>query len=453
MKREITLERAEHERADDWLLIVRLAWPVVLSTLSYSLMTIVDTAFAGLIGPEAVGGVSLGGTAAFSSVCFGVGALRAVKVLSAHAYGQGNNKKATRVVGAGIAATFLLSVLCGAIGLAFASYLSSIADESPSNQIARQYLLLRLCGTPVALLSCALREARYGARDAHTPMLAALLANLTHVPLNYACMFTLRFGVPGAACATLLVQVLELALLYRAQHKDGFGLSETTRREARELLVLGGPIGAEFFLGVGAFSALVLLVATMGPIELAAHQIALQIAHVTFMPIVAVGEAASVLVGNAIGANRDDRVQGLAKTSLKICCAYAAACSLVFLCAAAPLMASFTSDASTIATGVRLLRVAAVFQIIDAVNIVTRSVLRGAGDVRVPALIATSAGWLLIPPLTVLLGVRLGYGALGGWLALTAETTAIAVLLSLRLKTGRWRAAAHLARQRISQSR
>jgi multidrug resistance protein, MATE family len=436
-----------------WLSIVALAWPVVLSTLSYSLMTIVDTWFAGRLGPEAISGVSLGGTAAFSSICFGVGFLRAVKVLSAHARGQEHTEKAARVVGAGIAAALFLSVLCGAIGLGFASYLSSSTHGSESNAIARHYLLLRLCGTPVALLSCALREARYGARDTQRPMLAALVANLAHIPLNYGCMFTLGLGVPGAACATLVTQTLELAVLFDAQRKDGFGLRRTTPREVRELLAVGGPIGAEFLLGVGAFSALVLLIARMGPTELAAHQIALQITHVTFMPTVAVGEAASVLVADAVGADRDSKVQELAAASLRICCAYAGACSLAFICFSTPLIATFTSDPPTIVAGVRLLRVAALFQIIDAINIVTRSVLRGAGDVRVPAVIATTAGWVLVPPLTVLLGIHMGYGALGGWVALTAETTTIALLLSLRLRSGSWRVAAASSRLRLSESR
>ena len=402
-------------------------------------MTIVDTWFMGRIGANAVGGVGLGGTVVFTSNCFGIGLLRAVKVITAQARGGGRHPEAIQALGSGVWSTIPLSVLCGAFGLSLAHWLPYLAGDNRITAIAQTYLVLRLCGTPLILLSSAIRESRYGTSDSRSPMHAALLANLLHIPLNYALIFSFRLGFIGAAYATLTVQALELALLWQSQRPNGFGLREATLHSVKRLFVLGAPIGVEFLLGIAAFASLVLLVARMGAPELAAHQIALQITHIVFMPSVAIGEAASVLTGNAVGAHRNSNVRRIARSALAVACGYAGVCSIAFLCFARVSVRSFTADGITVDVGTRLLHVAAFFQLFDAINIVSRCVLRGAGDIRTPVLIATAAGWLLVPSLTYWLGVQLGYGAAGGWLALTVETGTVGTILWIRLKLERWR--------------
>jgi MATE family multidrug resistance protein len=163
-----------------------------------------------------------------------------------------------------------------------------------------------------------------------------------------------------------------------------------------------------------------------------------------------VGEAASVLSGNAVGAREDQRVGPIALAAFTIAGAYAAICAVLFLLLARPIFGGFTSDAAVIEVGVRLLHVAALFQVSDAVNIVARSVLRGTGDVRFPALVSVTSSWLFVPPLTYWLGVQHGMGAVGGWWALTVEITATGVLLCWRLQRGSWRHAAEQSRVRLA---
>jgi MATE family multidrug resistance protein len=430
--------------------LVALAWPIAVSTLSYTFMTVVDTWFMGRIGSSAIGGVGLGGMAAFTSVCFGFGLLRAVKVVCAQAVGAGERDKLPAAVGAGLVTAGLLAVLSLALGWGILLAVPSFAGNGETARIAEEYLQIRLYGTPLVLASVALREARYGVSDSRSPMVAALIANLIHIPLNYLLMFSLELGVAGAAYATLLVQGLELGLLCAAQRADGFGLSCVSQRDVREVLRIGVPVGLEFFLGVSAFSALVILIAGMGDAQLAAHQIALQVIHVSFMPALAVGEAASVLSGNAIGARQEQRIGPIAIAAFTIAGAYATSCALVFLLLARPIVGGFTSDAQVVAVGARLLHVAALFQIFDAATIVIRSVLRGAGDVRFPALVAVTFSWVFVPPLTYWLGISLGLGAVGGWWALTVQILATGLILGWRLQRGNWRKAAEQSRLRLS---
>ena len=184
---------------------------------------------------------------------------------------------------------------------------------------------------------------------------------------------------------------------------------------------------------------------------MAAHQIALQLCHFSFLPAMALGEAASVLVGQAVGANEDDLVRPVARRAFALASAYTGSCALGFVLFAGPLARAFTTDARVIALTVQLLYVAAVFQVFDGANGVARSVLRGTGDVRYSAVISVTIAWLCTPTLTWLLGIHLGLGALGGWIGLCIEIVAGAAALWWRLERGGWRTAAIRSRAELDR--
>lgn len=431
---------------------MKLAWPITVSMLSFSVMTIVDTLFVGRLGPAALAGVGLGGVATFTAVCFAIGLLRAVKVMTSQALGAGQAREAEPIVGTGLYIAIGLSVVSIAAGIPVARALPDLASSAEAGLLASEYMLLRILGAPLVLTAAALREARYGAGDTRSPMRAALIANLAHIPLNYALIFMLNLGVRGAAISSVLSQTIELGVLVSVQRSQGFGLRRATVHRARELWNLGVPIGAEFFLGVSAFSVLVLLIARMSEADLAAHQVVLQVVHLAFMPALAIGEAASVLAGQAVGANRDDLVVRIARRGIAVASAYMTLCAISFVVGAALIMRQFSTDSDVQRIGVRLLFIAAGFQLFDATNIVTRGVLRGTGDVRFPALAAIITAWLFLPPLTFLFGFELGLGAAGGWLALSLEVFALGALLLWRLEKGHWLSAALRSRERLASS-
>ena len=429
--------------------LVSLAWPITVSTLSFTVMTVVDTAFVGRLGPASLAGVGLGGIALWTVVCFGFGLLRAVKVLVSQGVGAGEQNEVLPFLGAGVYAALALSVLAVLVGLPIAHYLPDFSASAEAGRVAYTYMSIRLLGAPIVLLSCAIREARYGFGDSRSPMYAALFSNAVHIPLNYVMIFTAGLGIAGAAYATLFVQLIELGWMLAIQAKQGLGLRGTQLQHVRDVFRLGVPTGSEFLLGVAAFSALVLLIARMSEADLAAHQVALQILHFAFMPAVSIGEAASVLAGQAVGANQDQRVLAVAKNAFLLAAAYTFACALVFVIAAVPLLRLFTTDEHVQRVGVHLLYVAAGFQLFDAANIVARSVLRGTGDVRVPAVLAICSGWCFVPALTWFWGIHQGLGAVGGWLALTVDICFGAGVFWWRLRRGHWLPAAHASRARL----
>ena len=182
---------------------------------------------------------------------------------------------------------------------------------------------------------------------------------------------------------------------------------------------------------------------------MAAHQITLQIISFSFMPAFAVGESAAVLVGQAVGAARDDLVMPIFRLAVRVVGGYTTLCTIVFASLAPQIVALFTTDPEARTVGVSLVRISALFLIMDGANIVARSVLRGTGDVRFPAWIGVICSWGLTPPLAWLLGFHFGMGAFGGWLGLSGEVFLGATIQWLRVKNGGWKPYAERMRNEV----
>jgi MATE family multidrug resistance protein len=433
--------------------LLRLSWPITLSTISYSLMTLVDTLLVGRLGAAQLAGVGLGGTAAFALLCFSFGLLRGVKTLVAQAVGAGKRDEIGRYLGAALLAAGAISVISVGLGQLLAELLTRVAATEASGEAARTYLSLRILGAPFALAYVALREVRYAQGDARSPMKATMIANGVNIALAYVMIFHLGWGVTGAGIATVIAHAVELGVLALAQRAYGFQLAGTSRRHLRELWQVGLPTGLQFTLEIGAFAMLAALIAALSEVQMAAHQIALQVIHFSFLPAYAVAEAASVLGGQAVGANRDDLVMRVARIALAVTGVYTAAWTLLLALGSPLIVSGFRPDAALAQVAVKLLYVAAVFQMFDGVNVVLRAVLRGAGDVKFAAWVGVLTSWIFTPPLTWILGYELGMGALGGWLGLSAEIVAGAVVLYWRLEKRSWVPAAVASRARMAAIR
>jgi MATE family, multidrug efflux pump len=424
--------------------LVRLAGPIAISMLSYSLMTLVDTLVVGRLGPTALAAVGLGGTTAFALLCFWFGLLRGTKTLVSQAVGAGRRD----LVAAHRRAAMTVAVAAGVgmivVGQLVARLLVPMSATPEAGHGACIYLHIRNLAAPLTLLFGALREVRYGEGDARSPMLASIAANVLNVALSISFVYGLHLGVAGVAAATAIAQSAEagfLWLLERRATRHAWQRRRVGRAELVALLRIGLPTALQLTLEVGSFAILTAFVSTRSETEMAAHQIALQCCQFSFLPAFAIAEGAQVLAGQAVGACREALVLRVAWLALATAGVYTALCSLVFAFGAPLLAAGFTSSLIVTATTVRLLRVAALFQISDGANIVGRAVLRGVGDVRFAAAVGVVMAWMMTPPLTWLLGARAGLGAVGGWLGLCGESVLGAAILWRRLRSGSWRRA------------
>jgi MATE family multidrug resistance protein len=430
-----------------------MSWPIAVSTLSYSAMTLVGSAFVARVGDAELAGVGLAGALSCGLLVFAMGVLRGLKTVVSQAVGAGRADEAERYLGSGVRFALGLGALALVLAEILAPFVHLLTADPEVGRHAATYLRVRALAAPMLLVYVALRETRWGEGDSKAPMRAALAGNLVNFALDVVLIVGLGWGVLGAAVATVFGNATELARLAWPMRRR-LALVTWSRTHARALWQQGAATGLQFTLEVGAFLLLTAIIAQMSATDAAAHQLVLQLTHVSFLPAHALAEAASVMVGNAVGAARLSLVWPVARRALALGAAYTAACTVVFVVAAGPIAVLLGGGRGALEdVTVTLVQISALFLVADAANVIARGVLRGAGDVVYPAMVGVLTSWVLTPPMAYLVGLELGWGAAGGWLGLTAEIFAGAVILWRRITRGGWVVAAEASRARVAKRR
>src|SRR4051794_18014090 len=150
--------------------LLRLAWPITISMVSFSTMTLASTAFVAHIGADELAGVGLAGVIGFALVCFGIGLLRGAKTVVSQAVGAGRRERLPELLGAALALALGLGVAALVAGQLVAPLLVSLSASPRAGHFAAQYLAIRSLGAPLVLLYAALREASYGVGNSTSPM-------------------------------------------------------------------------------------------------------------------------------------------------------------------------------------------------------------------------------------------------------------------------------------------
>lgn len=430
--------------------LLKLAWPITVSMISYSTMTLASTAFVASVGADELAGVGLGAVVGFALLCFGIGLLRGAKTLVSQAVGANRRELIPDLLGGALGLALAFGVLAAIVGHLIAPLLVGFSASARAGHFAAQYLVIRSLGAPLVLVYAAVREARYGEGDTRGPMRASIAGNAINIAADVVLILVLGMGVEGAALATILGTLTEMLVL-------GWPLRAQLRRvrwratAVREVWAQGVPNGLQFLMEVGVFLILTIMVARMSAIDGAAHQMVLHLINVSFLPAHALAEAAAVLVGQAVGAGKDALVPRVAKRALLIGVLYSGACVVGFtLLGGTIVRAMAAGDAALAERATMLIHVGIAFLVADAANVIARGVLRGASDVRYAAIVGIITSWLTTPPLAWLLGIHAGLGAFGGWIGLAIEIFVGASLFWLRVLRGGWRPAAAAARRAIA---
>lgn len=416
--------------------LLTLAWPIVVSMLSVATMTLTNMLFVSRLGPAAITAVGLGGVLLFSLWCFPMGLLRAVKILISRAEGAKTPELFAPYAAAGLQIATGLGALVMAIGWLGAPLLSRLTATQESGDLAGTFLATRLLVSVPFLYLIVIQEVRQGQGDSRTAMFTTLFGNLTNIALDYVFVIRFEWGVQGAAWASntaLTLETLALALVHA--RRSGFSFTAGRREHRREVWRLGIPTGIQFGLEVTSFGLMVLILSSFSEQHAAAHQIAIQVLHFCFLPAMALGEAGSVLVGQAYGAGKPELTLPISKMTLKVAMAYALLCGVILLGGRRWLVGAFTSEETLFALALQLFWIVPVFQLFDAANVVGRALLRGAGDVRFVAIAGILSAWVCTPPMAYILGKQLGYGVYGAWVGLCAEVLIATVVFWRRLWT------------------
>jgi MATE family multidrug resistance protein len=420
---------------------LELAGPVVLAELGWMAMGIVDTMIVGRLGAEAIGAVSIGSTCFLTVAVFGMGLLLGLDTLISQAFGAGRLDECRRTVAQGVYIGLALTLpLTGVVFMA-GPWLDALGVNPIIARLATPYIRAIAWSLGPLLVFAAFRRYLQAIGRLAPIVFALVSANLINILANWVLVFghlgVPAWGVEGSGWATALSRVymalvvLVAALLPRRGTAGALSLADWRPDWARiqRLLALGGPAAVQLTLEVGVFATATTLVGRLDPASLAAHQIVLNVASVTFMIPLGLASAAAVLVGRALG--RRDPVAAVRAgwTAIALGAGFMTLSGLTFLLFPRTILAAFSTDPTVVRTGLTLIGVAAGFQLFDGLQGVTTGVLRGAGDTRTPMLVNLLAHWAVGLPCGYALAFPGRLGALGLWIGLSIGLIAAGLIL------------------------
>ncbi len=447
-----TEEGSRTLRAPSWREIVALATPVVVSKLSFTAMGLVDTAMVGRLGAVSQGAVGLAHTWIFTLGVLGLGLLSVVNTYVAQNHGAGKPRECGRVLGQGVRMAVLVG---GATLLALFLSLPTLGWMGQGEgvaELASIYAACRLLGFLGVFGYWVYNGYLEGLGHTRTPMVIALVSNLVNMLLDWVLIFGVgpvpALGVAGAGLATAISNLFMLACFVAVVHRPGsaylrrFGADRIHEaldlRYVWELCRVGLPMGMQFFLEVGAYMVFAIMIGWLGAAPLAANQVAMRLMSVSFMTTWGLGVAATTLVGRHLGAGQPQLAVLAGRRTLLLGLGITGVAALVYVGLATPLSAIFTTDAEVVRLAAMLLPVAAVFQVLDGVNMISYGALRGAGDTRYPMWAVGFMSWVVGIPLVWWLALPAGLGLLGAWLGTTIMVTGMAALLWGRFQRAHW---------------
>ena len=430
--------------------MLRLALPLVFGQLSAVGMNVIDALLAGHLDAHTLGAVAVGTSVWSLAIVAAIGVMLALPP----SVSQLNGARRLDEIGPVFRQALWLALALGLLlfaGVRFGGPLivARIGVDAALLADVTRFLHAIAFGAPALVLFFALRGLSEGFGRTRPTLYFSFLGLALLGPVGAVLMYG-GLGIPalgalGSGIATACVLwVQALAFLayvatrrhYRPLHL--FARFEPPRAAAiGELLRLGVPMGVSVFMEASLFVAVALAIGTLGTDIVASHQIAINVASVTFMVPLGLAMATTVRVGYAAGRGDAVGVRDAGLVGLLLTLLTQGLSALLMLTVPSHIAALYTADTAVIALAAQLLILAGFFQLSDGLQVAAAGALRGLKDTRVPMLITIFAYWIVGMPVGAFLAFRLGYGARGMWMGLIAGLSVAAVLLSIRF----WRLA------------
>lgn len=431
--------------------VIHLAYPVALGMVSITLLSVVDTAMLGWLGPVPLAAAGIA-SVAFFAIVFSLGGIGVgVQTLTARRYGEGNLEQSGEVLNAG-----LLLALTGGLPLVVASpWLSRLIAPflSPNSEVVRLgeiYLRYRFFGGAFFFLELVFGGFFNGVGDTKQQLVFAILVTAVNILLDYLLIFghagLPRMGVAGAAIASTIATALGVVYLvavslsrrYRTRFSPYRHLARALPK-VLAILRLSVPAMAQRFISNGSFFLFFAIVARIGTLELAASNVIRSVLELSIMPAIGIGIAAATLVGQNLGAKRPDEAEVFAWEAAKLAAYLMAAVGLLFVAFPKGIFSLYTNDPVVIALGRLPLVLLGATQVLGGVGIVIGQSLQGAGNTRFIMLVELAICGLLYLPTAYLLGVQCRLGIVGAWSGEFAYWSALALLTGWKFHQGRWK--------------
>ncbi|MBN8546045.1 MAG: MATE family efflux transporter [Ignavibacteria bacterium] len=429
---------------------VSLALPVVIAQVGFVMMGVVDSAMVGRLGDAPLAASSLSLSLFFIITVIGLGIVMAMTPLVAIAVGSSDSDKCSRVFHQGIWVSLFSGIILNIVVYFGTDIISYMDQPKEVVDLALSYTRIISFSIPPMLLFTGYKQFIEGLSFTRPAMVISIAANVVNFFFNWIFIYgnwgAPALGLDGAGYATLGSRIFMFVSLAVFVHKNRefkrFGLKifpfKGLDENGKEILRIGIPSGIQYFFEVGCFATAAFMVGWIGKDELASHQIALNVASLTYLVCLGLSTAGTIRVGNAVGAKNITQVRKAATVALFLGASFMVCAGILLIIFKEHIPLLYASDPEVVSIAPKLLMIAAFFQIFDGTQAIALGNLRGITDVKIPTVITFIAYWLIGLPGAYIFGFPLGLGTEGIWYGLSLSLIASSLMLNIRffVKTG-----------------
>jgi len=422
----------------------KLAVPVIIGQLGLIMMGVVDSLMVGELGANYLAAAALANHIVILILIIGLGVSMAVTPLVAISVGAGIRDETQNLFKQSLVVNFGFGIITSILILIGSELIQYLNQPLMVVKYATSYTKILSISIIPWMIYQSYKQFIEGLSITHPPMVVTIVANIVNVFVNWLLIFG-NLGFPrleldGAGIATLSSRVFMVVVIIfyvnKSKRFKEFDVSliikNFNRTIIKRILRLGLPSGFQYFFEVGAFSFAVVMVGWFGAKPLAAHQIAINLASISFMAVTGISAAGGIRVGNEVGRGnvRETRRAGFSAVILGASIMFCA--GIIFVTFRNYLPSLYIFDQEVISIASSLLVIAALFQLSDGTQAVGVGILRGLTDVKFPTAITFIAYWIIGLPIGYVLGFIFEFGVQGVWVGLLIGLTASAVMLTLR---------------------
>ena len=431
--------------------IFKLSIPVAIENVLHMSVFIIDAVMVGRLGTDALASIGLAGALYFTiSMVFSSLSVGSASIVARHIGAK--EKEAAQVVGAqAVLMSLILGVLVTPLLLVFAEKMLVLMSAEPQvSALGKSYLQIIGGFFIFRMIILACNGILRGAGDTKTPMKVTIIINCINILFNWLLIFGIgpfpRWGVAGAAWATAIAYTIGTVLLCTKLFTGRCILRISIRQiiqfhfeSVKRIIRISIPAAIDAFLTQIGFLIFAKIVAILGTIPLAAHQIAIRIESISFMPGFALAVSTATLVGQSLGTKNVN----LALLSMRRSCYFAMALmgffAFIFLIFPAQMATIFKPEPSVLSLAVVCVMIAALEQPALAIYMVYSGGLRGAGDTISPMIITIVGTLCFHVPISYLFGITLGWGLAGVWFGSALDWICRAIAIYILYRRGRWK--------------
>ena len=450
-----------------------LALPIIVGNISRVLMSLVDMAMVGRLGSNEIAAVGMGAMLVWTITTFSIGIRTATQTISSRRLGQNKIDQSATAMHNGLIMAFLYSLPMSFAGYFFGEAIVSFFLADKLRTLCSTYTSTASLSVLFVSIGFVFQGFYNGIEKTKINMSVTVCSNLLNIYLNAGLIYGTeqihlffsnvfgfnlelfaylwgkdlfpKMGIHGAAVATVLASAwmaLHYFLYlfnYKIRKKIKVFRFVLDYKMIKKQIMLALPMGFQEVLITGGWSVFYKIVGMIGVLELAATEIVFQIMNASIMPAIGIGQSCATLVGKYMGKNRIDLAEKSIKEGILWSEIFMGTIGLLFIFFSPQIVSVFTKNQTLIELSTVGLRIVGFLQFIDAIGLTLWFALAGAGNTTFPAFVETVLLWVVVLPISYIIGIKHQVGIWAVWSGIIIHITFFAGIVSWKTMKGEWK--------------